>query len=167
LALKLPVWPGHIAQHLLVPHLRSIPLKTLIAAFAVAVSFAAPAALACDGEHNAALQSPKSVTVAEVVKLQQSEKAKAVDANSTDFRAKNGVIPGSIQLTSSTQYDPAAELPQAKDTKLIFYCASEKCGASHQAAERAIGAGYTNVMVMPEGMNGWKKSGQKTAKPNS
>jgi rhodanese-related sulfurtransferase len=141
-------------------------LKSLIAAFAVAVSFAAPAALACDGEHNASAGSPKSVTVAEVVQLQKN-KAQAVDANSVDFREKNGVIPGAIQLTSSSQYDVAKELPQAKDTKLVFYCASEMCGASHKAAERAIQAGYTNVMVMPEGMTGWKKAGQKTAKPNS
>ena len=110
---------------------------------------------------------PKKVTVAEVLKLQKSDKATAVDANSTEFRAKNGVIPGAIQLTSSVQYDPSKELPQAKDSKLFFYCAGEKCSASHQAAAKAIEAGYTNVMVMPEGMTGWKKAGQKTAKPNS
>ena len=139
-------------------------MKSLFAAALLASSFAAPAALACEGEHNAAVSQPKSVTVAEVVQLQNA--VKPVDANSAEFRAKNGVIPGAIQLTSSSQYD-VKELPQAKDSKLVFYCASEKCGASHKAAAKAIEAGYTNVMVMPEGMNGWKKAGQKTAKPNS
>jgi rhodanese-related sulfurtransferase len=142
-------------------------LKSFVAAVAVALSFAAPAAFACEGEHNAAVQTPKSVTVAEVLQLQKSDKVQAVDANSTDFRTKNGVVPGAILLTSSSQYDAAKELPQAKDSKLVFYCAGEKCSSSHKAASRAIEAGYTNVMVMPEGMNGWKKAGQKTAKPNS
>ena len=142
-------------------------MKSLIAAVAVALSLVAPAALACEGEHNASAGTPKSLTVAEVVQLQKTEKAQAVDANSAEFRTRNGVIPGAIQLTSSSQYDPAKELPQAKDAKLVFYCAGERCSSSHHAAERAIGAGYTNVMVMPEGMSGWKKAGMKTAKPNS
>lgn len=142
-------------------------MKSLFAAAALACAFVAPAALACEGEHNAAAAAPKKLTVAEAVQLQKVEKAQAVDANSLEFRAKNGVIPGAIQLTSSAAYDPAKELPQAKDTKLFFYCAGEKCSSSHKAASRAIEAGYTNVMVMPEGMTGWKKAGQKTAKPNS
>lgn len=142
-------------------------MKSLVAAAALAVSFIAPAALACEGEgHNAAAAAPKKATVAEVLKLQKTDKAQAVDANSADFRAKNGVIPGAILLTSSSQY-AATELPQAKDSKLVFYCAGEKCSSSHQAAARAIENGYTNVYVMPEGMTGWKKAGQKTAKPNS
>jgi rhodanese-related sulfurtransferase len=143
-------------------------LKSFVAAAVLAVSFAAPAALACEGEgHNAAVSKPKEVTVAQAVELQKSSKAKAVDANSTDFRAKNGVIPGAILLTSSSTYDAAKELPQTKDSNLLFYCAGEKCSSSHKAAARAIENGYTNVYVMPEGMTGWKKAGQKTAKPNS
>jgi rhodanese-related sulfurtransferase len=143
-------------------------LKSLVAAAALACAFAAPAAFACEGEgHNAARTKPKKVTVAEVLQIQKADKALAVDANSVEFRAKNGVIPGAIQLTSSSQYEPAKELPQAKDTRLFFYCAGEKCSSSHTAATKAIEAGYTNVMVMPEGMTGWKKAGQKTAKPNS
>jgi rhodanese-related sulfurtransferase len=143
-------------------------LKSLFAAAALACAFAAPAALACEGEgHTAFVTKPKAVTIAEALQLQKSQKAQAVDANSAEFRAKNGIIPGAIQLTSSSQYEPAKELPQAKDTSLLFYCAGEKCTSSHKAASRAIEAGYTNVMVMPEGMSGWKKAGQKTAKPNS
>jgi rhodanese-related sulfurtransferase len=140
-------------------------VKSVFAAAVLACSFAAPAALACDGDHNAQAATPKKVTVAEVV--QQQKAVQAVDANSVDYRSKNGVIPGAILLTSSSQYDAAKELPAAKDTKLVFYCAGEKCSSSHKAAFRAIEAGYTNVMVMPEGMSGWKKAGQKTAKPNS
>lgn len=143
-------------------------MKSLYAAAALACCFAVPAALACE-EHNASAASatPKKVTVAEAIQLQKDAAAKPVDANSTEFRAKNGVIPGAVLLTSSSMYDPAKELPQAKDSRLLFYCAGEKCSSSHKAAARAIEAGYTNVMVMPEGMSGWKKAGQKTARPNT
>ena len=142
-------------------------MKTFLAAAVVALSLVAPAALACDGEHQAAAPSPKKVTVTEMAELTRTNAARPVDANSPEFRAKNGVIPGAVLLTSSSMYDPAKELPQAKDTMLVFYCAGEKCGASHKAASKAMEAGYTNVMVMPEGMSGWKKAGQKTATPNS
>lgn len=123
------------------------------------------AALACEGEgHTAA--APKSVTAKQLALLLKDKKAVPVDANGAETRSKNGVIPGATLLTSSSQY-ALTELPANKDANLVFYCASEKCGASHTAAERAMEAGYTNVATMPEGIKGWKKSGQKTAIPNS
>jgi rhodanese-related sulfurtransferase len=122
------------------------------------------AVLGCDGEMKA--ENVKSVTVAQVAKDTQS---KIFDANSKEFREKNGTIPGAVLLTSSGSYDVSKELPTAKDASLVFYCASTKCNASKNAAERAVKAGYTNVSVMPEGLQGWKAAGQKTApvKPQS
>jgi rhodanese-related sulfurtransferase len=32
--------------------------------------------------------------------------------------------------------------------------------ASHEAAGRAVGAGYTNVSVMVDGITGWHKAGK-------
>jgi rhodanese-related sulfurtransferase len=32
--------------------------------------------------------------------------------------------------------------------------------ASHEAARRAVQAGYTNVSVMGDGLLGWKKAGK-------
>jgi rhodanese-related sulfurtransferase len=37
--------------------------------------------------------------------------------------------------------------------------------ASHQAAGRAVEAGYTDVAVLADGLKGWKDSGQPTAQP--
>ena len=139
-------------------------------ALALTVALAAPAAVfACDGtENHAEANSPKKVTVAELAKLNSAKQATVLDANSNEFRAKNGVIPGAILLTSSSQF-AVSELPAKKDAKLVFYCASEMCGASHGAAQKAVEAGYTDVAVLPDGLMGWKKAGQKTAsfKPNS
>jgi rhodanese-related sulfurtransferase len=36
--------------------------------------------------------------------------------------------------------------------------------ASHEAARRAVKAGYKNVSVMADGIMGWKSAGQPTAK---
>jgi rhodanese-related sulfurtransferase len=70
------------------------------------------------------------------------------------------VIPGAVLLTDSETFN-VSELPTDKSKELVFYCANTRCGASHQAAEKALTAGYTNVKVMPEGIAGWVKAGKK------
>ena len=141
-------------------------MKRFVTTLAVALSLAVPAAaLACDHGQQASVE-PRKVTVTELANLTKEKKATPVDANGQETRAKNGVIPGAVLLTSSSQYD-VKELPSDKAGKLVFYCASQKCGASHMAAKRAMEAGYTDVSVMPDGISGWKQAGQPTAKPNS
>lgn len=142
-------------------------LKSLVMSAAVAAASLVPAAaLACDGNSQQAMAEPKSVTPVELAAMTKEKKATPVDANGTKTRTEQGVVPGAILLTSSSQYD-LKELPQDKASKLVFYCANSKCGASHAAAAKAMEAGYTNVSVMPEGIVGWKKAGQPTAKPNT
>lgn len=85
-----------------------------------------------------------------------------VDANGQKTREKMGTLPGAVLLTDSEQYG-MSELPTDKSKQLVFYCANTQCGASHEAAERAITAGYTNVKVMPDGIAGWVKAGKKVA----
>ena len=138
-------------------------------ALALTFALAAPAVYACDDvNHAEATTGPRKVTVAQLAKLNSAKQATVLDANNNEFRAKNGIIPGAILLTSSSEF-AVSELPAKKDTKLVFYCASEMCGASHGAAQKAAQAGYTDVSVLPDGLMGWKKAGQKTAtfKPNS
>lgn len=45
------------------------------------------------------------------------------DANPEATREREGVIPGAHML-SGLSYDAKAELPRAKDAKLVFYCAN-------------------------------------------
>ena len=84
-----------------------------------------------------------------------------VDANGDKTRQKLGVIPGAVLLSDSEDFK-LTELPTDKSKPLVFYCANNHCGASHDAAERALTAGYTNVKVMPEGIAGWVAAGKKT-----
>jgi len=37
--------------------------------------------------------------------------------------------------------------------------------ASHEAAGRAVEAGYTNVSVLKDGLQGWKAANKPTVKP--
>ena len=84
------------------------------------------------------------------------------DANNDKTRTKNGVIPGAKILSSYDSYDVAKELPADHAKKLVFYCANTQCSASHEAAEKASTAGYTDVSVMVDGIEGWKKAGKTT-----
>jgi rhodanese-related sulfurtransferase len=144
------------------------PMKRTLMTVALAASFLVPAAaLACDGMgHQQASREPKKVTVAELAAWTKEKKATPVDANNEKTRASKGVIPGAVLLTSSSQY-ALTELPADKSAKLVFYCASEKCSASTQAARRAMENGYTDVAVLPVGISGWVAAGQPTQKPNS
>lgn len=141
-------------------------MKRFVLSGLVAICLAAPAAaLACDGEKSA--HSVKTLTVEQLAALTKTKAAATVDANGEKTRTEWGVIPGAILLTSSSKFDPAKELPQTKDQALVFYCANEKCGASKAAAKKALEAGYTDVAVLPAGIQGWKNAGQPTAKPQS
>ena len=140
-------------------------IPSLVAAAALTLSLPS-LALACENAHAAEAKKASfgMVTVPQLASFQKAGKVTVLDANMTDTREKYGVIPGATLLTSMSKYDIAKELPTAKDQKLVFYCANTQCGASHTAAERAMGAGYTDVSVLPDGIQGWVKAGQKVDK---
>lgn len=83
------------------------------------------------------------------------------DVNPLDVRAQTGSIPGA-RLLPSYNYDIATELPPDKNADIVFYCRNTQCMASHTAANRALKAGYTDVSVMADGIEGWKNAGKPT-----
>jgi rhodanese-related sulfurtransferase len=101
-----------------------------------------------------------TVSVDELDHMLAGNDCQAVDANGTETRRRMGVIPGAVLLTDADSID---KLPNDKARSLVFYCANTACGASHQAARKAITAGYTHVKVLPEGIAGWVKAGKKTS----
>jgi rhodanese-related sulfurtransferase len=97
--------------------------------------------------------------------LKKDKKPFAVfDANGKTTREAQGIIPTAVLLPSSSTYDLAL-LPADKATPTVFYCANERCMASHAAAQRALSAGYTDVSVLSVGIAGWVKAGKATEKP--
>ncbi len=109
----------------------------------------------------AAAAEVAAVTVDELDALLAKGACVPVDANGARTREKQGVIPGAVLLTDSADYLPS-ELPGDKAKALVFYCANEACGASHEAAARARLAGHPNVRVLPAGIAGWKQAGKAT-----
>src|SRR5215831_12428579 len=100
-----------------------------------------------------------TISVAELDRMLARHECQAVDANGDSTRRRMGVIPGAVLLRDMDAVD---QLPADKSTGLVFYCANTACGASHEAAERAITAGYRRVQVLPDGIAGWVKAGKKT-----
>jgi rhodanese-related sulfurtransferase len=142
--------------------------RLLLAAFIsssfVSISFAAGA------KAPAALTKKKEgftlIHAADLKKAMDSreEPVTIFDANNDKTRQQEGVIPGATPLTSVTQYEAKGTLPADKNAKLVFYCANTMCTASHSAAKVAVAAGYKNVSVMVDGIQGWKKAGNPTEK---
>lgn len=148
-------------------------MKTKHALFslALALSFVPAAALACGGhgdDETTASTSPYGeVGLDEVAQLVQTKGATIVDANKAE-RYAAGHIPGAIHARADENGKlTGAALPADKATKLVFYCYSEQCQASHMAAKAAVDAGYTNVFVFPAGITGWEKAGKATEKPTA
>jgi rhodanese-related sulfurtransferase len=73
-----------------------------------------------------ATESFRIIHVDDLARLLADKEAKAVvlDANPPSVRDAKGVIPGARLLSSSASYEVTKELPAAKDTKLVFYCAN-------------------------------------------
>jgi rhodanese-related sulfurtransferase len=101
-----------------------------------------------------------TVSVDQLDRMLASHACQPVDANGDATRRRMGVIPGAVLLRDMDAVD---QLPADKARPLVFYCANPACGASHEAAEKAITAGYTHVQVLPDGIAGWVKAGKTTA----
>jgi rhodanese-related sulfurtransferase len=104
-----------------------------------------------------------AVSVDELDHMLAHHDCQAVDANGDITRRRMGVIPGAVLLGDPESPASVGQLPSDKARALVFYCANPACGASHDAARRAITAGYTHVKVLPEGIAGWVKAGKQTS----
>jgi rhodanese-related sulfurtransferase len=118
------------------------------------------------GNNDPTLETFKLIHVADLKALMDTNKNNSLhiyDANAAETRDQYGVIPGATLLNSDDNYDLAL-LPADKDATLVFYCANTLCTASHEAARRAVKAGYEDVSVMGDGIRGWKQAGEPTTK---
>jgi rhodanese-related sulfurtransferase len=90
-----------------------------------------------------------------------------IDARSKRAKGDQG-IPGSKVVTEAGFSGQAGRLPKDKETLLVTYCSNSRCGASKKVAAKLRRAGYQNVIVYGEGMQGWKQGrGRTNAAPAS
>ena len=94
---------------------------------------------------------------AELAKMVAEKKATIVDVNPAE-RYEKGHVPGA----KNAKFDAITEkdLPTDKNAQLVFYCASQKCGACEVAAKKAVELGYKNVAVYRPGIAGWETEKQ-------
>jgi rhodanese-related sulfurtransferase len=104
----------------------------------------------------AGVEIPK-VSIDAVESLLTDPSVRIFDAKSRQNYEKNHV-PGAVNLA----FDALSEksLPANKQTTVIFYCMNEMCSASVEAACKASSLGYSKVMHMASGIQGWIKAGK-------
>jgi rhodanese-related sulfurtransferase len=122
----------------------------------------APLATSPAQSDGSSLSKPRfaHLSVEEVARFLGRPGVYVFDVNLPEIWANNH-LPGAIHIT-----DPDLKhfLPSDHHAILIFYCAASRCSASDAAARQAVRLGYTRVYVMPEGIFGWIRAGERTEK---
>ncbi len=95
--------------------------------------------------HELMQQDPLTVTVIDVNAPQSWQAAR---------------VSGAINL-DPVHFD-ATHLPSDCESPLVFYCSNVLCRKAPQAARRAEGLGYRDVLVMSAGIKGWLDAGLPT-----
>ena len=95
--------------------------------------------------------SPKDVLTASKAKT-----AVIIDVNGSESY-QEGHVPGALNF-EAIRSNLAASLPADKNTLIIAYCGSPRCGAYAAAANAAKKLGYTNIKHMSAGISGWNEA---------
>jgi hypothetical protein len=66
----------------------------------------------------------KDVTAEQVAGWLKDKSAVVLDANTDEFRAQNGVVPGAVMLRNYLDWDPPEVLGTDKTRQIVFYCTS-------------------------------------------
>ena len=72
-------------------------------------------------------------------------------------------VPGALSLTAAATAEEVAQLAPDKSALVVTYCANTKCSASAALAKDLQSLGYTNIIEMPEGIEGWAADGRAVA----
>lgn len=100
----------------------------------------------------ARLMGLKTVSPTEVQQLMERREVVVIDVNAP-ARWAEAHVPGAVNLDPSGY--AGDQLPQDKDTSLVFYCSNSICRKAPSAARRARKMGYSDVKVMSAGISGW------------
>lgn len=121
------------------------------------------------GDFNTGVEGATSITINQADKMLGQENVYFIDANPQAVY-ENAHIKDAIFMDYVNSKNVLASLPKDKNAKLVFYCMNAYSHVSSMAAKEAIDAGYKNVYIMTNGIEGWILSGrdiqkaEKTAK---
>lgn len=88
-----------------------------------------------------------------------NKQARVLDVNARQSWLK-AHVPGAVNLDPLTYTE--ADLPEDRESMLVFYCSNPLCTKAPKAARRAEKMGYIRVKVMPAGISGWLAAGLPT-----
>ena len=110
----------------------------------------------------AAEQKPELLAPAALHRMiEKGEKLTLIDSMST-LECLDRSIPGSLCIASEEFAAKASKLLPDKDRHLVFYCESNRCYRSTEAAATALSQGYRRVSVLDGGIPAWKRAGYGT-----
>jgi len=95
--------------------------------------------------------------VGQYAKVPMAEDVMIIDSRPLKPMYIKGHIPMAVSIPFSQMDKMLDQLPENKDSLLIFYCGGLKCKLSHKSAFKAESLGYKNVKVFAEGYPGWLK----------
>lgn len=128
-------------------------------------ALAAPA-LACNGHDEKQAAKPYGHVDLATFAAHVEKKTAAVYDVTSPARFAKGHVPGAQHVSVSDDgVLSGAPLPADKGATVAFYCGSERCSASEEAAEVAVTQGYSSVIVYKGGIAGWEKAGKPVEVP--
>ena len=77
-----------------------------------------------------------------------------LDVRTTAEWEQDGHLEGAVLIPHSDLEDRSDELPDDNEELILLYCRSGN--RSQEAAETLIDLGYTNIIELATGINGWK-----------
>ncbi|MDB0005312.1 rhodanese-like domain-containing protein [Candidatus Poseidoniaceae archaeon] len=89
--------------------------------------------------------------------IEENESAFLLDVRTQTEWEQDGNLENATLIPHSELEAREGELPSEKDTMILLYCRSGN--RSQDAAQTLVDLGFTNIIELETGINGWKDAG--------
>lgn len=89
--------------------------------------------------------------------IEENESAFLLDVRTQTEWEQDGHLENATLIPHSELEAREGELPSEKDTMILLYCRSGN--RSQDAAQTLVDLGFTNIIELESGINGWKDAG--------
>ena len=89
--------------------------------------------------------------------IEKNESAFLLDVRTQTEWEQDGHLENATLIPHSELEEREGELPSEKDTMILLYCRSGN--RSQDAAQTLVDLGFTNIIELETGINGWKDAG--------
>jgi len=89
--------------------------------------------------------------------IEENESAFLLDVRTQTEWEQDGHLENATLIPHNELEEREGELPSEKDTMILLYCRSGN--RSQDAAQTLVDLGFTNIIELETGINGWKDAG--------